>query len=426
MAKIYDFFSIRIYYLFFLVSLQPSTFFLKNIFLFMTNSLYNLKYKHFCRLIIVCFICAIIIGCQKPDNFTVKGIVVGAVGQTLYLENTGLSSVELLDSVRIKSDGKFIFSMPRPKYPDFYRLRLKSQLIHFSVDSIETITFTADAHNFATSYSVEGSESSKAFKEITLAQLDANQELQKLRSSYGMNLIPDSMYQDNAEKAENEYKEIAKKYIFGAPMSPAAYFALFQQIDGMMFFDIYNKADSKAFGAVATSYKRFYPESPRAKQLENLALQSLKVTRGERQRTLDLLDVKEINFIDIELPDVNGKDIKLSDIAEGKAVLVNFTAYQTEWSPLFNTRLYELYEKYKGRGFEIYQVSLDNDLHFWKNATSSIPWVSVHDPQTMYSSIAAIYNVRQLPALFLLNNKGIMVKRIDSIEAIENDIKAAM
>jgi len=384
--------------------------------------------KHFYKLFIVCFIFSIFCGCQKSNHFTVKGVIVSAGGQTLYLENTGLSSIVILDSVKLNTNGKFSFSIPRPEYPDFYRLRLKNQPIpiHFSIDSTETIIFTADAHNFATSYTVEGSDNCKAFKEITLAQLDANQELQKLRSSYGMNLIPDSIFQENANKAENAYKEIAKKYIFGAPMSTAAYFALFQKIDGILFFDLYNKIDTKAYGAVATSYKTFYPESPRAKQLENLALQSLKATRGERQKTLNLPDAKEVNYIDIDLPNINGKNVKLSDIAEGKAVLINFTAYQTEWSPSFNIRLNDLYEKYKGRGFDIYQISLDSDIHFWKNASTNIPWTTVRDPLSTYSSIATLYDVRQLPALFLLNNKGEMVKRIESIETIENDIKSAL
>jgi glutathione peroxidase-family protein len=89
-------------------------------------------------------------------------------------------------------------------------------------------------------------------------------------------------------------------------------------------------------------------------------------------------------------------------------------------------KLNELYDKYKERGFEIYQISLDNDAHFWKNVASNIPWKTVRDPQSIYSSIAAIYNVRQLPALFLLNKKGEMVKRIESIDTIENDIKAVL
>ncbi|MDR1116248.1 MAG: AhpC/TSA family protein [Tannerella sp.] len=387
-----------------------------------------MKNKFICRFLTVCCLCIIISGCGKPDKFTVKGIVAGATGQTLYLENTGLSTVTPIDSFKLKPDGKFLFKQKRPEYPDFYRLKLKNQTIpiHFSIDSTETVTFIADAHSFATSYTVEGSENSKAIKEITLAQMDANQEIHKLRDSYGMNLIPDTTYQESALKAIKSYKDIALKYIFGAPASPTAYFALFQQIDGLWFFDLYDRTDSKAYGAVATSYKAYYPESPRSKQLESLALQSLRVTRGERRSGLNLEDAKEVNFIDIDLPNINNSKIKLSDIVQGKAVLVVFTAYQTDWSPAFNIKLNELYNKYKERGFDIYQVSLDSDMHFWKNVVSNIPWTSVRDPQSVYSSIAAIYNVRQLPALFLINKKGEMSKRIESIEAIENDIKSVL
>jgi peroxiredoxin len=386
----------------------------------------QMKNKHIYKILTVCCVCILFNGCRKSDEFTVKGVVAGAAGQMLYLENTGVSTVTVMDSIKLKSDGKFLFRQKRPEYPDFYRLQLKNQRIYFSVDSTETVAFTADAHNFATSYTVEGSENGKAMKEITLAQLDANHEIHKLRDSYGMNLIPDSTYRESTIKAITSYKETALKYIFGAPASPAAYFALFQQIDGLWFFDLYDRADSKAYGAVATSYKTYYPKSPRAKQLENMALLSLRVTRGERRNALQLEDAKEVSFIDIDLPNINNDQLKLSDIAQGNAVLVNFTAYQSEWSPSFNMKLNELYGKYKERGFEIYQISLDNDAHFWKNVASNIPWTTVRDPQSIYSSIAAVYNVRQLPALFLLNKKGEMVKRIESIDTIENDINAVL
>jgi len=382
--------------------------------------------KNFKKYFVLGVISLIISGCRKSDTFTVEGVVAGAAGQTIYLEHTGLPTITILDSLKLKPDCKFSFKQPRPEYPDFYRLKLNNQLIHFSVDSTETISFTADAHNFSISYTVEGSENAKSIKEIWLALLDAEQEFRKLRDSYGMNLIPDSIYQESIMKVETVYKEIAKKHIFSAPMSPVAYFALFQKIDGLWFFDLYDRLDSKAFGAVATNYQRLYPESPRTKHLESLALQSLAVTRSERARTLSLPEAVEVNFIDIELPDINETKIKLSDIAKGKAVLVIFTAFQSEWSTKFIFDLTKLYHKYYDRGFEIFMISLDSDVHFWKNATNTIPWINVYDPQSVYSSIAALYNVRQVPAFFLINKKGEIVKRIESVETIESDITAAL
>lgn len=364
--------------------------------------------------------------CNNSSDFIVKGVVAGADGQLMYLENVGISNVVTLDSIKLAPGGKFKFTEKRPEYPDFYRLRLNNQLINFAVDSTETISFVADAGTFATSYSVEGSENSKAIKAITLAQLDANQAISRLRKEYEDKMISDTTYRMKVLAAADAYKEVARKYIYSAPMSTAAYFALFQQIDGLLFFDLYDRKDFKAYGAVATSYNHTYPESPRSKHLYNLTLQSMKVLRAQRPVDYSNVETKEISFLDIELPDVRGEVVKLSTVAPGKVVLINFTAYQTEWSPALNMALGELYTKYHDQELEIYQVSLDSDFHFWRNGASNLPWVTVHDPQSVYSQVAGLYNVKQLPALFILDRKGNLVKRVEDVKKLEADVKAVL
>lgn len=364
--------------------------------------------------------------CNNSSDFIVKGVVAGADGQLMYLENVGISNVVTLDSIKLAPGGKFKFTEKRPEYPDFYRLRLNNQLINFAVDSTETISFVADAGTFATSYSVEGSENSKAIKAITLAQLDANQAISRLRKEYEDKMISDTTYRMKVLAAADAYKEVARKYIYSAPMSIAAYFALFQQIDGLLFFDLYDRKDVKAYGAVATSYNHTYPESPRSKHLYNLTLQSMKVLRAQRPVDYSNVETKEISFLDIELPDVRGEVVKLSTVAPGKVVLINFTAYQTEWSPALNMALGELYTKYHDQELEIYQVSLDSDFHFWRNGASNLPWVTVHDPQSVYSQVAGLYNVKQLPALFILDRKGNLVKRVEDVKKLEADVKAVL
>lgn len=364
--------------------------------------------------------------CNNSSDFIVKGVVAGADGQLMYLENVGISNVVTLDSIKLAPGGKFKFTEKRPEYPDFYRLRLNNQLINFAVDSTETISFVADAGTFATSYSVEGSENSKAIKAITLAQLDANQAISCLRKEYEDKMISDTTYRMKVLAAADAYKEVARKYIYSAPMSTAAYFALFQQIDGLLFFDLYDRKDVKAYGAVATSYNHTYPESPRSKHLYNLTLQSMKVLRAQRPVDYSNVETKEISFLDIELPDVRGEVVKLSTVAPGKVVLINFTAYQTEWSPALNMALGELYTKYHDQELEIYQVSLDSDFHFWRNGASNLPWVTVHDPQSVYSQVAGLYNVKQLPALFILDRKGNLVKRVEDVKKLEADVKAVL
>lgn len=379
------------------------------------------------RLLTVLGLCMFLFSaCNNSSDFTVKGVVAGADGQLMYLENVGISNVVTLDSIKLAPGGKFKFTEKRPEYPDFYRLRLNNQLINFAVDSTETISFVADAGTFATSYSVEGSENSKAIKAITLAQLDANQAISRLRKEYEDKMISDTTYRTKVLAAADAYKEVARKYIYSAPMSTAAYFALFQQIDGLLFFDLYDRKDVKAYGAVATSYDHAYPESPRSKHLYNLTLQSMKVLRAQRPVDYSNVETKEISFLDIELPDVRGEVVKLSTVAPGKVVLINFTAYQTEWSPALNMALSELYTKYHDQGLEIYQVSLDSDFHFWRNGASNLPWVTVRDPQSVYSQVAGLYNVKQLPALFILDRKGNLVKRVEDVKKLETDVKAVL
>lgn len=379
------------------------------------------------RLLTVLGLCMFLFSaCNNSSDFTVKGVVAGADGQLMYLENVGISNVVTLDSIKLAPGGKFKFTEKRPEYPDFYRLRLNNQLINFAVDSTETISFVADAGTFATSYSVEGSENSKAIKAITLAQLDANQAISRLRKEYEDKMISDTTYRTKVLAAADAYKEVARKYIYSAPMSTAAYFALFQQIDGLLFFDLYDRKDVKAYGAVATSYDHAYPESPRSKHLYNLTLQSMKVLRAQRPVDYSNVETKEISFLDIELPDVRGEVVKLSTVAPGKAVLINFTAYQTEWSPALNMALGELYTKYHDQGLEIYQVSLDSDFHFWRNGASNLPWVTVRDPQSVYSQVAGLYNVKQLPALFILDRKGNLVKRVEDVKKLETDVKVVL
>lgn len=386
-----------------------------------------MKNKKRCFSLILCAILMICSACrQSVPTFTVEGVVAGADGQTMYLENIALSNVTLIDSVKLNASGKFMFKAEKPAYPDFYRLRLKNQLINFAIDSTETITVTADVKTFATSYTIEGSDNCTAIKEITLAQLDADQEINRIRKDYRSGVLSDTAYRRRTIEMAEAYKEVARKHIYANPMSTAAYYALFQQVDGMLLFDLYDKADSRSFGAVATSYNHLYPESPRAKHLYNLALQSLKVIRNRRTVDLDNVVVHEVDIVDLTLPDIEGKEIKLTDVAKDKVAILNFTAYETEWSPSLNLTLGSLFEKFHGKGFAIYQISLDSNVHLWKNVASNMPWACVRDPQSVYSQFAALYNVKQLPTLFLLNRKGVLIKRVDDLNTLEKEIEALL
>jgi hypothetical protein len=82
-----------------------------------------------------------------------------------------------------------------------------------------------------------------------------------------------------------------------------------------------------------------------------------------------------------------------------------------------------LYKKYADEGFEIYQVSLDNNEHFWKTAADNIPWVCVRDNEAPYSQAANLYGVRELPTYFLINRANELVKRDVDVKDLETELQ---
>jgi len=113
------------------------------------------------------------------------------------------------------------------------------------------------------------------------------------------------------------------------------------------------------------------------------------------------------SYPDIEEEDVNGKKVKLSSL-EGKVILVSFWASWDEASRKENNHLKKMYKKYNKSGFEIYQVSLDRSKVLWENAIKQdeLPWINVSDLRYTESYPARLYNIRQIPANYLISKDG--------------------
>lgn len=367
--------------------------------------------------------------CNSDPKFNVKGEVSGADGKMLYLEASGLEGVTSLDSVKLKGDGAFSFKQLRPESPEFYRLRLDDKVINFSVDSTEVVSIKAPYVDFATSYTVEGSESSSKIKDLTLKQIGLQKSVDALVKAAQSNRLGNDVFEDSLAVLLKNYKDDVKiNYIFSAPNTAAAYFALFQKLNSYMIFDPLNsKEDIKCFAAVATSLNSFYPHADRSRNLYNIVIKGMKNTRAPQQKTLELPQEKiaETGVIDINLRDLKGNIRKLTDL-KGKAVLIDFTVYQNAVAAPHNLMLRDLYNKYASQGFEIYQISLDADEHFWKTSADNLPWICVRDENGIYSNVAAVYNVRQLPAIFLVNKNNELSARGEDIKDLETAIKALL
>lgn len=366
----------------------------------------------------------------SEKKFHVTGKIAQAKDSVLYFENMSLDGPQIIDSVKLDGDGGFSFDGVAPDAPEFYRLRIAGQIINVAIDSTETVNVNAAYPSMATQYTIEGSENNLKIKELTLRQMALQAQAQAVVNNpqLGINAVEDSIF-----KMIDTYKDdIKKNFIYKEPMKSYAYFALFQGIvvgnSYLMVFDPrQNPDDVKAFAAIATSWDTYYPGSLRGENLHNIALQNMKdqriVQNQEQSIEIDADKVSMANLIDIALTDNKGNIRRLTDLA-GKVVLLDFHLFSGKGSTQRIMMLRELYNKYHDRGLEIYQVSLDEDEHFWKTQTAALPWICVRDNGTRTQAYLA--TVKSIPCDFIINRENTVIKAPRQIKDLNADIAAQL
>ena len=136
----------------------------------------------------------------------------------------------------------------------------------------------------------------------------------------------------------------------------------------------------------------------------------LRKERGSIIKTAKMIQpgFKVPNFT---FPDINGKEVSLSS-QRGKVVLVNVWA---TWCPPCRREMpsmQRLYEKFKGKNFEILAVSIDSEGReavepFMRKMNLTFP--SLLDPG---ETIRPLYGISGVPESFIIDQQGILVEKI--------------
>ncbi|MDD2247567.1 MAG: TlpA disulfide reductase family protein [Proteiniphilum sp.] len=379
------------------------------------------------------FVLALLIGglffsCKQGATFKVEGKIGSAKGDTLYLEHRGLGGIVLLDSAVLKENGSFAFKQPAPQNPEFYQLRIGNQRVVFTVDSSETLHLQADALELYHSFTIVDSPTNDQLREVDALTNAAAGKITGIENLHKAKSIDDMTFIAGLDTVLTDYKAKISRMILGNPSSAAAYYAVFQKINDYLIFDPYDKKDYAMFGAVATSWNRYYPGTERTKHLYEFAMNALKARKQQEQqaRLLEKVPVETVTRLpDIVLRDMNGDKKALSSL-QGKVVLLDFVIYNADFSPKHNMGLNAVYSQYRSRGFEIYQISFDSDEHFWKTAADNLPWITVRDPQSVNTRLLSMYNVREIPTGFILNREGDIVARIEDYSKLSNELNKVL
>lgn len=336
------------------------------------------------------------------DDFKIKGEIYGAENRSVVLAKSDFHGRWVaIDSARVSSSGAFSISRPAPAAPEIFRVEIDGRFIYVPIDSTETVTLTSSLDKFGTEFTLSGSQKAEALerfeKEVLTLPADAN---------------PDSL--------DSFKRDIYTKYMRDGQGSIVSYHILTKLIGNRPLFD--PDRDYRYFAAVANGFKQLRPDDPHTALLENTSISAMK-RRNAGNGPKYTIQAEELTMIDIDLPDENGKNRKLSEfVGNGKPTVVIFSVLTHPDSPALNLELSKLYSS-MGSNVNFYHVSLDPDQYSWRDAAKNLPWVTVFDPDGEYSKAAVKYNVSVLPTYFVYSADGELKARAMTVDDLRKELR---
>ena len=336
----------------------------------------------------------------SDNKFKVDGTVEGAGDTTqLVLEVSSNGYWLVVDTVTTGSGGNFSVDADAPEFPNIYRLRLGDKAICFPIDSLDHLTVKTRLDAFGTDYTVAGSDHA-----VQVMKID-----QQALQMAGGKASPEQF---------KVWKRKLAEQIVADPKGIVAYYVINKYVDDKPLFDPLDNNDLRIIGAVANAFYTFKPNDPRTDYLVRVLTEGQQRRRAAMAPT-DTINAEVASLIDIKLQDYNGTTHSLEQVSkQNHLVLLCFTIYQADFSPMYNKLLNDLYSRYKSRGLEIYQVSLDTDHVFWSQAAKNLPWITVYDPQGQNSRNIGVYQVMGVPTTFVIRD-GDIVERVEDGTQLE-------
>ncbi|AIZ64012.1 hypothetical protein PK28_10495 [Hymenobacter sp. DG25B] len=317
-------------------------------------------------------------------------------GTKVYLAELGEAQFVSRDTASVDDKGHFTFKGTVPE-PSLYQVKLNDQnQALVALDNSTNLELSGDATRLSEGYTVKGSEDSEMLRQLGAVLGKGRASAQALEQRY--NAAASAGRADSMQAIEAQYmaaqarnSAAIKKLVRQRPTSVASAFVVNNLI---------NPDEEFAFAdSMATLFKKAMPESRYTKAL---------VAR---------LDPMRVTAVGAEAPEINlnspdGKPVALSSL-RGKYVLLDFWASWCGPCRKENPNVVKAYQKFKGKGFEIYSVSLDQNRDKWLKAIKddNLTWTHVSDLKAWDSAAGKAYGITSIPMSLLLDPQGRIIAK---------------
>ena len=369
---------------------------------------------------------ALLTTCGNRDTARISLTVKGAPDSTeVVVSRLAMNEIQVLDTVYTSKEKVAYKVTVYPDSPEFVYLTYgQGGNVPLLLQDRDRVSVTADWSDIS-KVSVEGSEES-------VLMLGVDSDIKAFNAAFDSLTNELAAISENGDQAEIsrlkrelgtlyvKCKQNAIKYIYTHPKSLSVIPVLYQKTSsGLPVFA--QATDAILMERVYDTLRTVYPASP---YLVSLA-DEVSLRRNALEIQNRMASAEEVDFPEIVLSDVNGQQQSLTAL-KGNVIVLMFWDASNVQQRVYNTDLKMLYEKYHRRGLEIYQVGLNSNKTAWAMQVKEqgLPWISVCDPAAGASVGAMLYNITQLPSMYVISRDGSIQSRdVFDMRMLENEIR---
>jgi peroxiredoxin len=354
------------------------------------------------KIALVVFAALLVIACNK-DGFEITGLAEGVEnGKKVYLETqTDLGPVSL--DTAVVENGKFKFEGKLKEGIELAFVRIETLngsvpmilengdiSVEFNKDTIQNSKIGGTKNN--DHFQNYNNESQVIYKKMMKFQVDNQEKMaaaQQAQDTVSINLL-----MKDYNKFQDDMNEQSKKFI---TKNPDAF------VSGLLLenFLMRNYLTPEEVKGYFAKLDKSVVESKSGKNIKKM---------------LDSMTSVNIGSVapDFSAPSPDGKMISLKE-SMGKVTLIDFWASWCGPCRQENPNVVALYNEFHDKGLNIIGVSLDKegDAQKWKDAIAKdgLTWNHISNLKHWKEPIAEQYNVKSIPATFLLDASGKIVAK---------------